>query len=440
MRTTKASLKQPTFLARGGFSQVFRADGFHLPGDPTPLAYKEFTVARADQARSAVATVAFRDGLSEKDRTELDFSCAWPRAIVEDSTGVVSGLLMPLLSPEFFCNQLDPDTGELTARPREMSWLIASAAQRAAAQIDLPDIDRTDRLLLLAQLVYTVARLHRYGWVFGDLSFKNAAFALNPPRLMLMDCDGAAALADASRKQSSTPFWDPPECPITPLPGQQVQQRLQDTVTDTYKLGLAILRCLTPGRGAATSRAIGRLAGELDTEGTNLVARALSADRANRPAAKDLYSYLEQLVSQLTAPPSVIHAKLITPFRLRSQDVRIEWQIDNALEVEISVGDTHAVKIDLALHPNGIALPLGEADSVSIRARNRFGLVNVDLGKLTFFERSPLEANISPVDVDINRIPRSQINALEEYLTDPKSFTFMEYLEDLVRSEKDRYT
>ena len=31
-------------------------------------------------------------------------------------------------------------------------------------------------------------------WVYGDLSFKNAAFAIRPPRMILLDCDGAADL------------------------------------------------------------------------------------------------------------------------------------------------------------------------------------------------------------------------------------------------------
>ena len=107
------------------------------------------------------------------------------------------------------------------------------------------DVAETDRLVLLAQLVYAIALLHEHGWVYGDLSFKNAAFALSPPRMILLDCDGAAYLHNPHREQAHSLGWEPPEC---------AQRNVQDKATDVYKLGLAILRCLNPGRGAATMR------------------------------------------------------------------------------------------------------------------------------------------------------------------------------------------
>lgn len=415
MKTGKASLGLLAPLAKGGFSEVFQVNEFRLHGDPAPLAYKEFTVAHAEQARSATAAVAFRDGLSPADRVELDRFFAWPKALVEDGHGAVCGLLMPLIQQEFFCNQLDSATGMMAARPRAMSWLIASAEQRAAAMVDLREIDRTERLILLAELVYAIGWLHKRRWVFGDLSFTNVVFAIDPPRLMLIDCDGAAALTDMNRKQPSTPFWDPPECPISPPSGQRRQQELQDTLTDTYKLGLAILRCLTPEKGASSTRAVGRLVGELDADGTDLIARALSENREYRPTAKDLYSYLKRLVSQYADPPKVVLAKLITPFRLRDQDVRIEWRVDNALEVELSIGDSCHIIVDALHHPEGIGLRTDSAGPVSIMVRNRFGSVSVDLGKLTFFERSPLEASVSSLEVSARCVPVPQIKAIEEY-------------------------
>src|SRR5215813_12641909 len=119
MKLTKASLGSLTYLAEGGFGRVFRADKFRLPGDPAPLAYKEFTVDANVQARSAAAAVAFRDGLGEDDRAELDLYSAWPRALVEEPPGTVRGLLMPLIPADFFCSQADPDTGNMTSKPRE---------------------------------------------------------------------------------------------------------------------------------------------------------------------------------------------------------------------------------------------------------------------------------------------------------------------------------
>jgi serine/threonine protein kinase len=241
MRVKKTDLGTLGELAEGGFGKVYRVPDYHLPSDPEDLAYKEFTKEKAQQAHASQAAVAFRDGLSKADRADLDLYAAWPRAVVEEG-GVVVGLLMPLIPDDFFCELIDDETGDRATMPREMQWLIASQAQRDAAEVDLPSVDKAQRLTLLAQLVYAVGRLHKRGWVFGDLSFKNAVFAVDPPRMMLIDCDGAASVKDPRRKQAHTPFWIPPECEKTP---GAVYADIQDTVTDVYKLGLAILRCLS---------------------------------------------------------------------------------------------------------------------------------------------------------------------------------------------------
>jgi hypothetical protein len=221
VKVRKESLGQISLLSEGGFGKVFRVDTFTL-SDDAPLAYKEFTVDHAGQARSAEATVAFRAALSSAERTELDMYSVWPRAVVVDESEVVCGLLMPLIPQAFYCRMTDPHSGHIAARLRGLSWLIASPRQRAAAKIDLGEVSHTDRLILLALLVYIIGWLHERGWVFGDLSFGNVTFALNPPRVLLLDCDGTASLSDFARRQSSTPFWDPPECRIESSRRQEV--------------------------------------------------------------------------------------------------------------------------------------------------------------------------------------------------------------------------
>ena len=412
MKVRKTKLGQLTFLAEGSFGRVFRADQFTLRGDPAPLAYKEFTSHEAAQARSAKAAVAFRGKLSPGERAELDYYFAWPRALVHQTRRKVCGVLMPLIPDEFFCRLPDPDSGQMTSRPREMGWLIASATQRQEARIDLGEVDHTERLLLLAQLVYAIGRLHKHGWVFGDLSFKNAVFALEPPRVMLLDCDAAAALTDTSRKQSSTPFWDPPECPLRPPPGQHPQQDLQDTVTDTYKLGLAILRCLTPGKGSSTARSPEPVSQRLDAEGARLIARALAADRPSRPAAKDLYTYLYTVTAPLIVPPEITTARLVTPVLLRGQEARIEWHVSNATQVTISAGAGFTARVDPAAHPQGYTFRAAESGPVRLEAGSRYGSVTVDLGEIALFE-------LPPFTVSIGGLPAPQIPALEGFSLEP---------------------
>lgn len=293
MRIRRAELGRLTPLAKGAFGAVFRAEEFLLAGDEVPLAYKEFTADQAEQVHTLESAVVFRAELNPENRAELDLYTAWPRALVEDPNGSVVGLLMPLIPREFFCRMEDPDTGELRDKPLEMAWLATSTAQREAVQIDLRNADRFERLALLAQLAYILAWLHEHGWVFGDLGLRNVVFALDPPKVMLLDCDGAAALTDFHRRQTTTPFWDPPE--LTP----RGQQRLQDTVTDVYKLGLTILRCLLPGKGAMAATSPAPLAAVLDDEGVDLVSRALSAERSSRPTARELYAYLYDQIPEV---------------------------------------------------------------------------------------------------------------------------------------------
>jgi hypothetical protein len=323
-RTTvsRARLGKLTFLARGRSGLVFRGERLHLPEDPALLAYKEFTTDRANQV---TAVVDFRDELGPADRADLDRCTAWPRALVEDDDGDICGFLMPLIPAPFFGRQADPESGRLTARPREMSWLAAGEAQRTAAAPDLPGADLAARLTLLAQLAGAIGWLHDRGWVFGDLSLARAVFAVDPPRLMLTGCDGAAAAADLRREQASAPWWDPPECPIAPWPGQRPAR--QDAATDAYKLGLAVLRCLTPGPGAASTRSAGRLAGTLDPAGADLVARALSADRGLRPAARDWHGYLSRAAEArqaLAQPVTVSLGDLARPVVPALEAVHLE--------------------------------------------------------------------------------------------------------------------
>jgi hypothetical protein len=411
MRVKKSGLGTLKELAEGGFGKVYRVLDYHLPSDPADLAYKEFTRDVAQQAHASQAAVAFRDGLSAAERADLDLYAAWPRAVVEDS-GAVVGLLMPLISPDFFCELISDKTGDRGSAPREMQWLIASQAQRDAAEIDLSFVDKTQRFTLLAQLVYAVGRMHKRGWVFGDLSFKNAVFAVDPLRMMLIDCDGAASVSDPRRAQAHTPQWIPPECEN--IPGH-VHFDMQDTLTDVYKLGLAILRCLSPGKGAGTATNPARLAHELDAVGLDLVARAVGADRGARPTAKELYAYLCSLQKARVQPPEVISARLATPLRVRGMDVQIEWEIVNVSEVTLRVGTSEPITVPVAANggPQLHVLPARESGPVTIEAENRYSAIRVDLGELTLYEIPPFDPKRF-----IGTLPRLTVPPLEAFTLD----------------------
>jgi len=401
VKTTELGTLKP--IAKGGFGQVFRVGGNPFPGDQTPLAYKEFTSDLDAQRRAAQAAVAFRDSLGQADRDDLDRCTVWPRAVVAGPDGEIGGLLMRLIPDDFFCELLDSETGEKGTKLRDLQWLGATQAQRDAAKIDLRDAEQLERLILVGKLVYAVGRLHKHGWVFGDLSFRNAAFALNPPRMLLLDCDGAAALSDPMRKQASTPNWDPPECPI------DLHGALQDDITDIYKLGLAILRCLTPGKGMTSTRNPDRLAGHLDAEGIALVRHALSENRDDRPTAKELYAYFRKVVSPVVRPPEVRYARLLTPLCVRGMDAQVEWQIRDAEELRLTAGGAGPQTVDLPSHPDGFIIKKPESGPVFIEVKNRYGTLRIDLGQITLYELPEFKP------FNLGALPRPSVPRLDAF-------------------------
>jgi len=387
MRIQKQSLGQLIPIAKGGFGEVFKVAGYHLPGDSADLAYKEFTSHEAEQAKNAKVAVAFQAGLSPAEQADLDANAAWPLALVEDPAGVVKGLLMHLVPPDFFCRAADANTGALKDKPREMGWLVTSAKQRAVAHVNLRDVNKLERHILLGKLIYAIGRLHKHGWVFGDLSFRNAVFALDPPRVLLLDCDGAAPLSDRTRKQANTLCWDPPEF----SPGAQ---NLQNAQTDVYKLGLAILRCMVPGKGAMTDKSASRVAGVLDAEGQDLVTRAVGPDPGRRPSARELYQYFYRAVSARIPVPDVAAVQLRNRYRVRGQDVHIDWQISQADTVTVVAG-AQRLQVDLKQQPNGCVFRPDDSGPVSIEVVNRYGSVWFDLGEVTLYELPPFKVDFT---------------------------------------------
>lgn len=403
MPIEKAELGPLREISAGAYGRVFRAPGYRLPGNSSALAYKEFTTEVAAQATSARKAVEFRAReLSPAARALLDQRAVWPLELVADQ-GVVKGLLMPLIPDEFFFDTTDPFTDEPARALRELQYLIADDTQLSAQH--LPPVDETDRLALLAQLVYVFRLLHRNGWVYGDLSFMNAAYAVNPPRIVLLDCDGAASESDPGRRQAHSIGWKPPEC---------AARNVQDTVTDVYKLGLAVMRCLNPGvEGIATLTDPGPISGKLDAEGEQLIARAVGKDRSARPAARELYSYLRAVVAARIAPPEVVMARLATPMRARGMDVRVEWQVSNVQEVKVTVGANPPATVPNSGGPQVHVCQPQHSGPVTIEAANRYGQVRIDLGELTLYELPRFD----PAAL-IGALPRPAVPALGAFTLD----------------------
>ena len=359
----RAALGPMTEIAAGGFGIVYRLETFRLPGYG-PLAYKEF-LAPPDPPTAAnlEQIITFHDRLPAARRAIVDGCAAWPLRVVVDR-GAVVGLVMPLVPEDFFFVQQLP-SGKPDKRPIAAQWLIVSQAKvhQAGAVAPAPG-ELPDRLVLCAKLAHVLGVLHRDGLVYGDLSENNVLFTMvRPPRIMLIDCDAAAA-PSSGLVQSHSPNWVPPE--IT-----KGRQRHQDAVTDCYKLALFILRCLSPGDYVSQTTDPDRMKGVLDGEGVRLIRSGLSADRSGRPTAKQWYGYLTRYLADLTQPPLVSSLTVDKQLVMAGAAVTVEWEVRGASRGVLRTPDGRAADVDIGTGSH--TLPALSSGALTLTVENEYG-------------------------------------------------------------------
>ena len=111
----------------------------------------------------------------------------------------------------FFCRLADPGDGSMNLQAPGDGWLIASASSAGGAD-RLADRSTTPTGCCCSHSSSTPSDGCKARLGVRRPELQERRIRAGPPRVMLLDCDGAAALSDTGRKQSSTPFWDPPEC------------------------------------------------------------------------------------------------------------------------------------------------------------------------------------------------------------------------------------
>jgi hypothetical protein len=406
MRVRKSQVMSGTLtpIAKGGVGQVYRLTGASIAGLTGPLAYKEILpevqgVARAEAVHAMEHTVMLREAMNAADRAELERITTWPLATVEEN-GATVGTLMPLIPREFFVTltpQGQPPRDEVFAYAFlcvAESYMLKMGLDRSLAN------DPLVRLSLAAQLAYVIGLLHKHDIVYGDLSLQNVVISLGgQPNLMVIDCDAAAAISDKQRHQMHSPSFKPPEN----LSGVQKEQDLQ---TDVYKLGLCILRGLVTGPGVTQLTDARALASVLEAEGVDLVTRALSADRALRPTAKELCLYLVRAVNSRARPPVLHGARLNRRVMVRGQDVLVSWSGEALSKVRITGtnGLTEPVT-DPGGHPHGYAITPATSGPIFVEATNRYGTVSAGAGYIDLYDLPEFELSKA-------RLPRPQVPRL----------------------------
>lgn len=406
IRIDRRKLGTLTPLGEGGMAEVFRvADP--VPQVPGKLAYKQLKPVVVDPARTRMLNtmrlaVELRDVMSPAEQNELDGVTVWPLAMVHDM-GADVGVLMRCIPDDFF---IDSNSGR---RVFEFQLLGVSPDQARAIGIDKSRAAADKglvRLALMARLAHAVEVIHRprggQRLVYGDLSLRNVAVAASRPRILLMDCDGVADVADTTRVQPHTPFFVPPEA--------KRQQKLQDQVTDVYKLALCVIRGLSNGRGSTQlSDPASPLIrpGLLDQAGIDLLNRAVSPDRNQRPTAEELKDYLVGRVLDLANPPSLLSAELSSNVALRGSEVFVRWTQKGAKTVRIysDVKNFAVYDLDPDAYPNGYPIKPPTSCEIWVAVANDDGEDAAPAGQLHYYEVPSVQISVKPPPLQLPDLP-----------------------------------
>jgi hypothetical protein len=282
MRVERDGLRLSAAVGSGSQGTIYRVERADGTDFGFPLIYKEFAPKTAVSGAALELMAAFRSGLPEPDQRVIDQRTVWPCAAVVRK-GRVCGYLMQAI-PAPYMQTIVTMTGSEPI-PREVQHLFVS---EAIARKNLGEIPtRVERLTLAREMAFILGFLHKRELVYGDLSYKNAVYALRPqPMVVLLDCDAVRLKGQgAAVTQLNSPGWGAPE------------KGPQTIETDRYKLALFIMRCLTPGVNAQ-NRDPAKATRAFDAAGMALLRRGLGEEPEDRPSGKDWVVYLDAAIQE----------------------------------------------------------------------------------------------------------------------------------------------
>lgn len=364
-----------TPLGSGNSGDVFAISG-------SDEVYKELNArASAIGGREwAVGAVGFWRSLSSAERAHLASIAVWPTDTVEDR-GQVVGVVMPRIPVDYWHTRVAYD-GTTKSFDNAFKWLMQDRSHLAQRDLDVAAVtDTAVKVSLLAQVAEAVAWLHARGVVFGDISYSNFVFALNPPRVLLLDCD-AVATGPATRQGLGrhTPAYTPPEH----------QPHLGDVSesTDVYKLGILMLSVLTPGDGATQRkpRHLTLLDRATPARVVALLTAALDQRPAVRPSAAELARCVTDYARRLSQPPVANRLELERDVVRRGATGRLLWDFDVASLVTVELPGGQVLDLDLATHPTGCTFTAQESGLVVVHATNRYGTSTFVVGALATYD------------------------------------------------------
>lgn len=349
-------------LGNGGQAIVYDLPGFALPDEPPHLVYKCYRQGMRPSTHAITKLISRRQGLAPGLRDRLDAITAWPLAAVVDGSGAdVLGVLMPRIPDAYFQDVVLP-SGTPKAVVREVQYLFVEPGRNS--RIHMPTPSDEQRLRICRDLADALAFLHspELQIVFGDLNAKNELFRLGAdPTVMLVDCD-AVRPRGATGPQPNTPDWIPSD------PHEQLSAR-----SDCYKLGLFILRCLTPGPQGSTRTDPALAAGMLDAAGVDMLRAAIEGPVAGRPGAADWVRYLCVRLGEPVDPPTLDSVVPDRTMVAAGEPLTVRWAAVDTEVLELVEPGGDLVQVDGRTGAGEATVYPRRTGRIRAVARNRLG-------------------------------------------------------------------
>jgi len=261
-------------VGAGGEAEVFACTVAGMAKD-TDWLFKRYTTPTRPDLDAMRELVQWPSTLATKDQQIIAESCAWPAAVVTETTDptVVGGVIIAKAPDAFYLNTPTPNSDN---RLKEIQYLIlANRSQKLG--VTLPD--HTETLAILEHLTRALTVFDTHNIVHGDISMRNILFATNPPRCFVLDCDSATLNNNpAGFAAVTTPGWTDPR-----ILNNEISR--PDLQSDRYALAAAIYRTYY--------RAAGSDLEHIDYTNLNTIA----------PTSKPLTSLLTQAFTTNERPP-----------------------------------------------------------------------------------------------------------------------------------------
>jgi len=382
-------------LGSGGQAVVYELPTLSLPDAQGRLVYKRYKSGRAPSGGvGRLVNVRRQLGADPAKLTFLDATTAWPVRQVLDRSSTACGLVMLRIADSFF-HDLALPSGTTTNIPMSAQFLFIPPDK--ALRGGTPTPTPSERLTICRDFTATLAFLHgELNVAFGDISHSNAVFWIGiEPTVMFIDCDAVRVVGSGTAApQLNTPDWDPPEGPDA-----------LGKPTDLYKLGLFVLRCLTPDNNCSVNRDPAHARGALDAAGLQMLTAAIRGPVDQRPSAAEWLRYLRRALGETLNPPTLTQVELDRTIVAAGQPVTLRWSAQDADTIEFSGVGVAPLSVPAAPGSGTVELHPSRTGTILAVARNPLGEDGTRTAPVAVFDVASFHD--FPVPMPTLEIPRS---------------------------------